>query len=76
MRSSLTASLHARGFDLSHPVPFERGAVVRCSQCEAVSICGVPCHETGCPNETQECLGCDARIPARRYARYCAECMS
>jgi hypothetical protein len=23
---------------------------VRCSQCEALVINGVPCHETGCPN--------------------------
>lgn len=76
MRQSLTAQLHARGFDLSHPVPFQRGATVACSQCEALCINGIPCHETGCPNATQECLGCDTIIPAQRHARYCAECMS
>jgi hypothetical protein len=24
---------------------------MRCNQCEMLSINGVPCHETGCPNE-------------------------
>lgn len=34
--------LYALGFDKG-----PRG----CSQCEAISINGMPCHETGCPNE-------------------------
>lgn len=36
------------GFDRSTE---EEGQVrVRCSQCAAVVINGVPCHEQGCPN--------------------------
>lgn len=27
---------------------------IRCSQCEALVINGVPCHETGCPNTVRE----------------------
>lgn len=48
------ASLHDRGFDKSGTVgPCEDGtffARVGCSQCQAAVICGVPCHEHGCPN--------------------------
>lgn len=45
--------LHMLGFDRSIPA---EGTVpvsytVRCSQCEALVICGTPCHEPGCPNE-------------------------
>lgn len=66
--------LKAQGFDRS----VRAGRVglesihVACSQCEALVINGVPCHETGCRNTIAFCAGCDARIPAR--ARYCAEC--
>lgn len=27
---------------------------VKCSQCEAVVINGIACHETGCPNQPYE----------------------
>lgn len=27
---------------------------MNCDQCEMLSINGVPCHETGCPNEQAE----------------------
>ena len=47
---SLTARMVALGFDLSRAVPFERGVRVRCSQCEALCINGIPTHERGCPN--------------------------
>lgn len=59
-----------RGFDASA----RRGWYVRvqCSQCEAVVLNGTAVHETGCPNDTRVCRGCNERIPAR--ARYCAEC--
>ena len=50
--------LHRRGFDKSYAVPFERAAVVRCSQCEALAINGVPCHEHGCPNRPRTCREC------------------
>lgn len=69
---SLTASLIARGFDRSHPIPFERGAKVQCSQCEALTVNGVPCHERGCPNERFECKGCTSEVP--RGVRYCEDC--
>lgn len=59
------------GFDLSTQAPFQP-IRVRCSQCEALAINGVPCHETGCPNATHECRGCNARIPVRQ--RYCENC--
>lgn len=45
---------------------------IRCSQCEATCINGIACHETGCPNQTYECLGCNARVP--RVRMYCADC--
>jgi len=51
---SLVARLKAMGFDRSSPVPFEKSARVGCSQCEAVCVNGVPCHETGCPNVVRE----------------------
>lgn len=72
MRKNLTVSLKARGFDLSHPIPFEKGARAKCSQCEALVINGVACHETRCPNQSHECRGCNAIVA---YAnRYCEEC--
>lgn len=42
--------LRDRGFDESY---YDRSSCawrVRCSQCDAMVINGVPCHETGCPN--------------------------
>lgn len=41
--------LRSAGFDLSYKTP--EGYRVRCSQCEAMTIQGVPIHEKGCPNE-------------------------
>jgi hypothetical protein len=41
--------LQALGFDDSEPV-HPRGYVVRCSQCNALCINGLPTHEHGCPN--------------------------
>lgn len=43
--------LRARGFDLTKYDRSEHRYRVRCSQCEALVINGVACHETGCPNE-------------------------
>lgn len=46
-------SLRQRGFDQStfHPNPVEGPSWrPRCSQCEALVINGVACHEAGCPN--------------------------
>lgn len=43
---------YEQGFDKSY-ISLEDGVSVRirCSQCDALVIQGVPCHETGCPNE-------------------------
>lgn len=57
------AELHRRGFDLSRAVPFERAAIVQCSQCEALVINGHPSHERGCPNKPRECRECGALVP-------------
>jgi len=46
--------LHKAGFDNSY---FNRSTSVyrvQCSQCEALAINGVACHETGCPNIVKE----------------------
>jgi hypothetical protein len=47
-------SLRARGFDLTKWDRSEHRYRIRCSQCEALVINGVPCHERGCPNEKKE----------------------
>ena len=47
-------SLKARGFDKCHKSTETFGAtVVGCSQCQALVINGVACHESGCPNENK-----------------------
>lgn len=66
------ATLRARGFDLAEHVPFTKRYHVGCSQCQALAINGVACHETGCSNARHECRGCNALIPQRD--RYCEEC--
>ena len=50
MKTSTVQSLRDRGFDQSEVVPFEHRWHVRCSQCEALVINGLACHETGCLN--------------------------
>ena len=64
-RERLT-QLRALGFDNSTT------ARVECSQCSAMVINGVPCHERACPNAMHECHGCNELIPAR--VRYCEDC--
>lgn len=58
------------GFDAS----YRDGEYVRikCHYCEALVINGVPCHETGCTNQTHECFECGTPIPKR--ARLCESC--
>jgi hypothetical protein len=66
--------LHARGFDrstISGKVGMQSFHVA-CSQCEALVISGIACHEHGCNHATHECHGCNVQIPARQ--RYCADC--
>lgn len=71
------AELLAYGFDGSQILESdaEKPAVyVKCSQCAACAINGVPCHEKGCPNSTRECRECETRIPAcDRLCDSCAE---
>jgi len=70
--------LHAAGFDLStiddpapaHDPPYVH---VKCSQCAASVINGVPVHERTCPNENYACSDCDAgRV--RRKGSQCQDC--
>lgn len=61
----------AQGFDESYHIPFTKTYKVRCSQCAALAINGLACHETGCPNETFECKGCNATLS---YRGYCEDC--
>ncbi len=63
----------AKGFDLTKHVAFTKNFRVKCSQCEALVINGVACHETGCPNAKHECRGCNAIIPANQ--KYCGDCL-
>lgn len=48
-RRSVLSALLAAGFDLSKIGTI--GVSVRCSQCAALVINGVPCHESGCPHK-------------------------
>lgn len=66
------AQLHALGFDRANHVPFTKQFAVKCSQCKALCVNGVPTHEHGCPNSRHECKGCDELIPARQ--KYCENC--
>lgn len=53
-RVSRTQQLHDQGFDLSENIRFTKQFRVRCSQCCAAVINGVPCHENGCPNQVRD----------------------
>lgn len=71
-RTARMAQLMADGFDHCRFVGMGSQIRVGCSQCEAVVINGVPCHETGCPHQTFECKGCNVRVSHR--GAYCADC--
>lgn len=47
--------LRRDGFDQSRLERSTGYLTVRCSQCEAAVICGVACHEQGCPNAKNPC---------------------
>ena len=51
---NLGVRLRRLGFDETYYDRQDRAYVVRCSQCEALVINGIPCHEHGCPNERRE----------------------
>jgi len=72
---STLSRVKARGFDRSTSTRTVPPAVaVSCSQCEALVINGMATHETGCPNQTYDCKGCDAHVPRR--GMYCEDCQS
>jgi hypothetical protein len=48
---SLASRLRKRGFDKSQYDPSSRTTKLGCSQCQALAINGVACHERGCPND-------------------------
>ncbi len=69
--ASTIKRLQGKGFDRARPSGFKH-VHVGCSQCAALVINGVACHENGCPNQTWECKGCNAQV-SRRGA-YCVDC--
>lgn len=56
---SKVQQLRDAGFDRSYAIPFEHSWKVRCSQCEALVINGLACHETGCPNTVRDEEDCE-----------------
>jgi hypothetical protein len=62
-RAKILTSLQAKGFDKSYYTKHTTGVEVACSQCEALVICGVPCHERGCPNRPEYCSECGNPVP-------------
>lgn len=70
-QQAIMDDVEERGFDRCHPTG-RRGVHVGCSQCEALCINGIACHETGCPNQTRACDECGASIPKRQ--RLCESC--
>ena len=64
--------LESLGFDQCYADDDRKTIKVSCSQCEAVTINNVPCHETGCPHQKHECEECDAMI--QKGHRLCESC--
>lgn len=62
---SYLQTLRAQGFDEAEHIPFTKRYRIQCSQCEAVSINGRACHETGCPNIAPTCRACGNLDPER-----------
>lgn len=60
------------GFDLSTWCLADRAHSIRCSACAAIVVNNTPLHERGCPHDTHECAGCNARVPAN--VKYCGDC--
>jgi len=46
-------ALQAIGFDGSY-ITESKDIRIRCSQCDALVIQGIPCHEVGCPNVVKD----------------------
>jgi len=57
----------------------KRGRRWRCDQCQLMSINGIVCHETGCPDEwkdvIRECKECGTKFePQEREQGCCSPC--
>jgi hypothetical protein len=52
--AKMAAKLRRRGFDKTKVWPGDDYATIGCSQCNAVAIQGLACHELGCPNERRK----------------------
>jgi len=53
MKSAKLSILHGEGFNESYK---HKGYIrVKCSNCEALVINGIACHEAGCDNTMHEC---------------------
>lgn len=66
--------LEALGFD--DTLEMRDRVYLGCSRCNAVSINGVPCHESGCPNERREreCKECGGDfIEETRGQEFCED---
>lgn len=47
-------NLRKQGFDSSRYDRSDKSWKVGCSQCQAMVIQGIACHENGCPNSRRE----------------------
>jgi hypothetical protein len=56
-KSNLGRKLRQLGFDKTTYDRSSGSYRVRCSQCQAAVINGVPCHERGCPNQKRSHKG-------------------
>uniref|UniRef100_A0A6M3JQQ2 Uncharacterized protein n=1 Tax=viral metagenome TaxID=1070528 RepID=A0A6M3JQQ2_9ZZZZ len=54
MKKGTLQRLRKAGFDSSEYNRSKGTYHVQCSQCDALVINGVACHETGCPNVKKE----------------------
>ena len=53
-QSRLARYQDIQGFDRTEHIPFTKRYRIRCSQCAALVINNIPCHETGCPNTPRQ----------------------
>ena len=53
MKIENISNLKKMGFDETYYDKEDIAYVVICSQCEALVINNVPCHEIGCPNQPE-----------------------
>ena len=70
MKSAKLSILHGEGFNESYK--HKDYIRVKCSNCEALVINGIACHEAGCDNTMHECRGCNTILD---YHGYCEDCI-